>query len=86
MMIFQRETSEFLPVMVSRNGVQVTSGVETAITSRGVRPSAWTAAMELGGQVGLMVEDLTPGVYDVWVRISADPEEPVKWVGAVAVH
>lgn len=76
-MIFQRETIEFLPVTVTRNGTPTTTGIEFAITPHSTRPTTWTPPTTLGTDIGVMVEGLPPGAYKVWARITATAETPV---------
>lgn len=74
---FPRETVEFLPVAVLADGVEVVEDVEFSVTGGDDRPSAWTAAVLLGGKTGLMVEGQEPGRYTVWARVTGETETPV---------
>lgn len=65
----ERETSTHVPVPVERDGVVVTD-FETALTRWPARPTTWTAAVLAGDVPGLVVTGLTPGTYQVWVRVS----------------
>ena len=75
--LYPRETVEFQPVTVTVNGVAVTTGVEFAVAESGSRPVTWAAPATLGGRIGVMVEDLTPGDWTVWARVTSSPEIPV---------
>ena len=76
-MIYQRETQEFLPVAVTRDGAPITTGIEHAITPYGTRATTWTAPTILSGKTGVMVQGLAPGEYIVWTRITTAGETPV---------
>jgi len=82
---FERESVEFQPIIVTRDGVTITSGVSTCITQLGVRPVNFISAVTVGTQIGCMVSGLTPGAYNVWVQISDSPETPVKNAGSFTV-
>lgn len=73
----ERETHEYLPLEVFKDGVAVTSGVSYAVVAWGTRPTTWTPAIESGGQVYFEVDNPAPGYYDVYVKIDASPETPV---------
>jgi hypothetical protein len=72
------ETLEHLPVDVTVGGAITTSGIEFAVLPEGGRPveGDWTDSVLLEGRSGVMIADLTPGYYWVWVRVSASPETP----------
>lgn len=69
--------------------------VEYAFPTTGVAPSTWvTGSWEPGtpytsrclvGPAGGAVT-LSAGVYDVWVRITASPETPIRNTGELAVY
>lgn len=85
--IYPRESVEFQPILVTVDGTTVTANVETQITSVSGRPSssAWIPAVTLDGQIGLMIEGLSVGTYEVWARVSDSPEIPVIDCGSFAV-
>ena len=85
--IYPRESVEFQPILITVDGETITSNVETQITLPGARPSssAWIAAVTLHGDIGLMVEGLNPGTYEVWARVTDSPEIPVIDCGSFAV-
>lgn len=80
-----RESVEFLPVPVTVSGGEVTN-FQTAITPAGTaRPTVWTNAVILGADAGVMIQNLTPGTYKVWAKITAGFEVIVVHVGNVVV-
>jgi hypothetical protein len=85
MTTFERESIEFQPVNVTVDGAAVTSGVTFAITPNGQRPTTYTAPTTIGGQTGVMVQDLQPGIYQVWAKITSTPETPVILCGNIAI-
>jgi hypothetical protein len=82
---YPRETVEFQPVAVTVNGTPVTTGVQFAIAAAGARPITWAAPVTLNAQIGVMVENLQPGVWHVWAQITSTPEIPVIDCGAFEV-
>jgi hypothetical protein len=78
--IYDRDSIEFCPVLVDVDGVTPAPGdVEFAIVAYPGRPETadWVAPVVIDDQMGVMVEDLEVGQYEVWVRVSANPETPV---------
>jgi hypothetical protein len=84
--IFQRETQEFLPVAVTVNGTAVTSNVEFDIVASGDRPLTFGSAVTLGTAIGVMVENLSAGGYEVFAKVSSSPEIPVLSCGSFIVE
>ena len=82
---FERESVEFQPVVVTRDGVVITSGIATCIAQLGVRPTTFIPSVTVGTQVGCMVSGLTVGSYNVWVQITDSPEIPVKNAGSFTI-
>lgn len=84
---YPRETVEFQPVTVTVDGVAVTTGVQFAIVNReaGTRPTTWTAAVALSGEIGVMITGLTPGFWEVYAQITSTPETPVIDCGYIQV-
>ena len=78
---YPRETIEFQPVVITVDGVTVTTGIQFAIVPAGTRPTTWTAPTTLGADSGVMVSGLTAGVYVVWAKITSSPETPVVECG-----
>ena len=74
---YPRESVEFQPVTVTRDGVSVTSGLSFAVVIDGARPTTFTAAATLEGRVGVMLSGLAAGTYRVFARLDASPETPV---------
>lgn len=84
-MIFQRETEEFLPVTITRDGTPTTTGIQLTITPHTARPTTWGTPTTLGTQIGVMVSALPPGIYKVWARITTTGETPVLHVDTFEV-
>jgi hypothetical protein len=84
-------------VTATRNGTSYdpTAGtVQFAFTAPGLNPSSWvTGAWEsasgnyyatcLVGPSGATT--LAPGEYQVWMKVSAAPESPVRLVGTITI-
>jgi hypothetical protein len=85
--LFQRETLEFLPVVVTVDGDPVTDDVEFAIVPAGGRPDDWEAAETLGTAIGVMVAGtaLGTGTFQVYARVTDAPEVPVVDAGTFRV-
>ena len=82
---YERETVEFQPITITRDGTVITSGIETCITVEDVRPVTFIAAVSLGTKVGCLIQNLSVGTYEVWVRVTDSPEIPVKSAGIFEV-
>ena len=82
---YPRETIEFQAVTVTVDGTAVTTGVQLCVVAHGSRPTGWAAPTALGGKIGVMVEGLTPGLYDIWAQITSSPEIPVIDCGIISV-
>lgn len=82
---FERESVEFQPITITRDGVTITTGVATCITPIGTRPVVFIPAVTVGSQIGCMVSGLSVGTYTVWVQITDSPEVPVKNAGNFTV-
>ena len=84
---FQRETYEFLPVVVTANGSAVTNGVQAAIVAVGERPSTWGTVTTLGTAIGVMVAGTALGVgtFEVYARVTDSPEVPVLNAGSFRI-
>jgi hypothetical protein len=82
---FERETVEFQPVAVTLNGAPVTAGVTFAIVGPGVRPTTFSAPTTIGGQIGVMVQNLAPGGYYIWARVASSPEVVILRCGYINV-
>ena len=86
MNIYERESIEFQPVTVTVNGTPVTTGVTLAITPNGTRPLAYVAPTTVDGKIGVMVQGLTHGLYDVWAKVNSTPEAAVINCGYISVR
>jgi hypothetical protein len=74
---FPRESVEFQPVTVTRDGFTVSTGVSFSIVPDGDRPTTWTAAISINGKTGCMVSGLARGTYRIFAKIADSPETPV---------
>jgi len=83
---FPRESTEFLALNVTVDGVAVTTGITVAVVGQRERPSTWTAPVTLGGKIGIMVSGYQPGDYYVWAKVSDSPEQPVIRAGSFRVE
>lgn len=77
--MLQRETYEFVPIVVTVDGSAITSGIEVAVVEAGLRPTTWEAVYTLGTAVGVMVAGTALGVgtFEVYARVTDSPEIPV---------
>jgi len=83
---YPRETTEFVPVTVTVDGVSVTSGVQFSITNGQTRPTVWMESVTLDDQIGFMLTaPLTVGAYRVWAKVTDSPEIPVIECGSYRV-
>ncbi len=85
---YPRETVEFIPVTVTVDGEEVTSGVAFSVVqliTGAERPGAWIAPVALGGRIGVMTDQQEPGIYAVWAKITDAPEIPVVFCGEYKV-
>lgn len=82
---YPRETVEFQPITITVDGTPVTTGVTVALVAHGTRPSVWLAPTTLDGKIGVMLTGLTPGLYDVWAKVTSSPETPVVDCGIVSI-
>lgn len=74
---YPRESVEFQPVTVTRDGVSVNSGLTFAVVADGARPVTFTAATVVDGVAGVLVAGLAAGTYRVFAQFEASPEIPV---------
>jgi hypothetical protein len=74
---YPRESVEFQPVTVTRDGIAVTTGLSFAIVADGTRPATFTPATILAGKAGVMVSGLSRGTYRIFAQLDASPEVPV---------
>lgn len=81
---YPRETVEFIPVNLTRDGETVTS-FDVCITKQRNRPTDWVPAQVLEGKTGTLIQGLQVGVYKVWARITDNPETPVIEVGTISI-
>lgn len=83
---YPRETVEFLAVPVTVNGTLVTSNVTFAVVRKGTRPAiTFEDAITLEGKIGIMIEGMVPGVWQVYAKVHSNPEIPVIDCGSFTV-
>lgn len=83
---YPRESVEYIYVSVEDAGTPVTDGVSIAVTAGGTRPTTFTPAVQTSAGLGYKLPgDLTPGVYRVFVQITADDETPVLEVDDLTI-
>lgn len=59
------------------DGQSVSTGVAFSIVVDGQRPDIFAPATVLDGKIGVMVQDLVPGNWRVFAKVTANPETPV---------
>lgn len=74
---YPRESVEFQPVNVTRDGIAVTTGLAFAIVTDGQRPTTFTTAAVVDGSIGVMITGLAAGTYRIFAQLTASPEIPV---------
>jgi len=83
-MTYPQETKEFQPIRVKVDGVEVTTGVEVAVIPPSTRPilTDWVPATVLTtGRLAILIQDLAPGVWNVWARVTTEDELAVVYCG-----
>jgi hypothetical protein len=81
-----RESVEFVPVVVTKGGVAITTGVTFALAVAGARPVTFTTPTTLGAQIGIMTTgSLATGSWTVWAKIVDSPETPVVEAGSFTI-
>jgi hypothetical protein len=80
-----RESVEFQPITITVDGAAVTTGVTFAIAATGTRPTTWVDPVTLGGNIGIMLTGLTPGLYRVWATVASSPETVVIDCGYLSI-
>lgn len=83
---FPRETKEHLPVTVHVDGAVMTLGVSFAISDSKERPTTFAPAVVVDDLIGVMIEDLVPGTYNVWAKVALGVEEPVINCGQFTIN
>lgn len=85
MSTYLKETIEFQPIVVTRDGTPATD-FEVSLVPCGQRPSEWVPTIELDGKRGIMIENLDIGEYSIYTKIRDDPETPVLLAGRVIIR
>jgi hypothetical protein len=74
---YPRESVEFQPVKITRDGLVVTTGLEFAIVPDGERPVTFAPAATVAGNTGVIVSGLASGTYRIFARVTTAQEVPV---------
>ena len=82
---YPRESVEFAPITITVDGTPVTTGVTVALVANGTRPTTWVTPTTLAGKIGVMLTGLTPGLYNVWAKVTSSPETPVIDCGFISI-
>jgi hypothetical protein len=82
---YQRETVEHQPVTVTVNGAVTADSMKFAVVPTGSRPTTWLDPVTVDGKPGVMIQGYQPGVYTVFVQVTANPETPVENAGQFQV-
>lgn len=85
MNVYQRETVEHQPVTTTVTGAPTNATVKYAVEPTGSRPTAWLDPVTVDGKSGVMIQGYQPGVYTVFVQVTANPETPVEVAGQFQV-
>lgn len=84
---YPRETDEFQPVLVVRDGTLVTDdSVEFAVVRDGLRPLEFAPPVILDEQAGIRIYGYAPGRYRVWAKVAGPGQAPVVDCGLFEVH
>lgn len=78
-----RETDELWPFEAEVDGLVVTSGVKTCVTTGKVRPTSWTPAVIRDGRTLLRIASLDRGAYHAWAQVTRDDEVAVIYLGPI---
>lgn len=83
-------SKEYITVSVTANVVVTDDPVAWAFVEPGAAPSVWTAGDWAGGRarvlVGPGVLALTAGRKEVWLKVTDNPEVPVRRIGEIDVY
>ena len=86
--VYPRETVEFVALTVLDGKLPITTyDVQITPADSVSRPisNGWTANDTLNGQQGVIISNLSPNRYHVWVRVVGNPETPVVDCGYIDV-
>lgn len=70
---------ELLPLTVAVDGTPTTT-YQVAIVPAGTASTditTWASSVAVDTDRGVMVADLTPGIWAVWTKVTGNPETPV---------
>jgi hypothetical protein len=79
------ETAEWWPFTVTVDGVPVTTGVDTCVTTSMARPLSWTPVTVRDGKTLIRIAGLTAGTYRAWARVTRSDETAVVELGYFSI-
>jgi hypothetical protein len=82
---YPMETLEYQEVIVTVGDAEVASGLKFALTPDGERPTEWLDPVILDNKPCVVINSLTPGVWQVWAQVTATPEIPVIRCGKITI-
>lgn len=91
MNVYLSETLDLVGVTLKDKltGVVVTTNLMYAVVPNGKRPrdvtDPWVAPVVIGARSGVLVQNLAPGIYTVFVKFTSNPLAPVEEAGQFQV-
>jgi len=82
---YDRDSAEYLELIVTVDGTPVTSGIEYAITTGDARPSTWLPVTLVDRRPMALLQGRPAGTYVVWARVTAGSELVVMRVDTFLV-
>lgn len=86
---YERESNEHQPVIVTKNGAEVTVGFTVMDIPYNDRPEdhpgSWIAPVVLEGKPGVMTGGKQPGFRKVWVSVDGGSEQVVEVAGTYRI-
>lgn len=82
---YPRESVEFQPAPMYKDGIITLISIEYSIVGENERPGTYIAATTLAGKTGFLVGSYGVGVHRVWGRITDNPEVPVLDLGTFEI-
>lgn len=78
-----KESNETQPTFITRNGVQIFTGIQYSVVRVGERPSNWVDGIQDGTKTGVTINGLDFGTWRIYARPSEDG--PVVICGDIAI-
>ena len=82
---YDRDSAEYLELVVTVDATPVASGIEYAITTGDNRPSAWLPVTLVDGRPMALLQGRPAGTYVVWARVTAGTEVVIMRVDTFLV-